>query len=162
MSRVAAEPGETLVGVISDTHGLLRPEAIAALAGSRLIIHAGDIGRPEVLEGLRTVAPTIAVRGNIDRQEWAASLPATEVVEVGRFLLWLLHDIAELDLDPVAAQFAAVICGHSHKPSIEWRDGVLYLNPGSAGPRRFRLPVTVAQLRISRDAIRPQIVELDV
>ena len=95
-------------------------------------------------------------------QEWAARLPATEVVEVGRSLLWLLHDIAELDLDPVAAQFAVVICGHSHKPSIEWRDGVLYLNPGSAGPRRFRLPVTIARLCISRGAIRPQIVELDV
>ncbi len=117
---------------------------------------------PEVLEHLRAFAPTFAVRGNIDRQECAASLPATEVVEVRQLLFWLLHDIADLDLDPVAAQFAAVIYGHSHKPSIEWRDGVLYLNPGSAGPRRFRLPVTIARLVVSGKTIRPQIVELDV
>lgn len=155
-------PPGTRIGVISDTHGLLRPEAVAALRGSRLIVHAGDVGRPEVLEGLRALAPTVAVRGNIDTQEWAATLPATEVVEAGKLLLWLLHDIAELDLDPVAAQFAAVIYGHSHKPSIEWREGVLYLNPGSAGPRRFRLPVTIARLEVSGATIRPEVIELDV
>lgn len=153
---------ETRVGVISDTHGLLRPESVAALRGSQLIIHAGDIGRPEVLDELRALAPTVAVRGNIDKQEWAASLPATEVVGVGKLLIWLLHDIGELDLDPVAAQFAAVVFGHSHKPSIEWRDGVLYLNPGSAGPRRFRLPVTVARLWVLGETIRPEIIELNV
>lgn len=153
---------ETLVGVISDTHGLLRPEAFAALRGSDLIIHAGDIGRPEIIDQLRALAPAHAVRGNVDTQAWAAKLPSTEAVEVGSLLLWLLHDIAELDLDPVAAGFAAVIFGHSHKPSIDTRDGVLYLNPGSAGPRRFRLPVTVARLRVSGQAIRPEIVELDV
>jgi hypothetical protein len=149
------------VGVISDTHGLLRREAIAALGGSRLIIHAGDVGRPEVLEELRRLAPTFAVRGNVDTQPWAAKLPATEAVEVGPLLLWVLHDIAELDIDP-GAGFAAIIYGHSHKPSIEWRDGVLYLNPGSAGPRRFRLPVTVARLSVHGRSIEAEIVELDV
>jgi putative phosphoesterase len=142
------------VGVISDTHGLLRREAIAALAGSQLIIHAGDVGRPEVLAELRRLAPTFAVRGNVDTQAWAAKLPATEAVEVGGLLLRVLHDIADLDLDP-GAGFAAVVFGHSHKPSVEWRGSVLYLNPGSAGPRRFRLPVTVARLRLSDKTIEP-------
>jgi putative phosphoesterase len=150
------------VGVISDTHGLLRPEAVAALRGSHLIVHAGDVGGPEVLDHLREIAPTYAVRGNIDTQAWARKLPATEAVAVGSLLLWVLHDRSELDLDPVAAQFAAVIFGHSHKPSIETQDRVLYLNPGSAGPRRFRLPVTVARLRIVGSSIEPRIVELDV
>jgi putative phosphoesterase len=153
---------EAIVGVISDTHGLLRPEAIAALHGSHIIIHAGDVGRLEVLDALRALAPTYAVRGNVDTQAWAAKLPATEAVEVGQLLFWLLHDISELDLDPVAAEFAAVIFGHSHQPSIEMRDGVLYLNPGSAGPRRFKLPVTIARLRVWRAIIRPELVELDV
>ena len=150
------------VGVISDTHGLLRPEAVAALAGSHLIVHAGDVGGPEVLDQLRAIAPTYAVRGNIDTQAWARKLPVTEAVTVGPLVLWVLHDRSELDLDPAAAQFAAVIFGHSHKPLIETQDRVLYLNPGSAGPRRFRLPVTVARLRIVGTIIDPQIVELDV
>jgi uncharacterized protein len=150
------------VGVISDTHGLLRPEAVAALQGSHLIVHAGDVGRPEVLDGLRQIAPTYAVRGNVDTQCWARRLPATEAVPVGPLLLWVLHDLAELDLDPAAAQFAAVIYGHSHKPLIETRDRVLYLNPGSAGPRRFKLPVTVARLSIVGTNIDHEIVELDV
>jgi putative phosphoesterase len=150
------------VGVISDTHGLLRPEAVAALQGSHLIVHAGDVGRPEVLDHLRDIAPTYAVRGNIDTQAWARKLPATEAVAVGPLVLWVLHDRSELDLDPAAAQFAAVIFGHSHKPSIETQNRVLYLNPGSAGPRRFRLPVTVARLRIVGTIIDPEIVELDV
>jgi putative phosphoesterase len=153
---------ETLVGVISDTHGLLRPEAVAALQGSHLIVHAGDVGRPEVLDGLGKIAPTYAVRGNIDTEAWAKRLPARQAVEAGPVLLWVLHDLSELDLDPVAAQFAAVIFGHSHKPSIETRNRVLYLNPGSAGPRRFRLPVTVARLRIVGTIIEPQIVALQV
>jgi uncharacterized protein len=152
---------DILVGVISDTHGLLRPEAVAALRGSQLIIHAGDVGSAEVLDELRALAPTYVVRGNVDTQAWAAKLPATEAVEVGELHLWVLHIIAELDIDPTAG-FAAVIYGHSHKPSIEWRDGVLYLNPGSAGPRRFRLPVTVARLRVTGRSLRPEIVELDV
>ena len=152
----------TRVGVISDTHGLLRPEAVAALKGSHVIVHAGDVGRPEVLDRLNEIAPTYAVRGNIDTEAWAMRLPATEAVKVGSLLLWVLHNAAELELDPVAAKIAAVICGHSHKPSIETLNGVLYLNPGSAGPRRFRLPVTVARLNIKGTIINPEIVELDV
>ena len=152
----------TRVGVISDTHGLLRPEAVAALKGSHVIVHAGDVGRPEVLDRLNEIAPTYAVRGNIDTQAWARKLPATEAVAVGPLVLWVLHDRSELDLDPAAAQFAAVIFGHSHKPSIETQDRVLYLNPGSAGPRRFRLPVTVARLRIVGTIIDPEIIALDV
>ena len=151
---------ETLVGVISDTHGLLRPQAVAALRGVGLIVHAGDVGRPEVIEELRRLAPTHAVRGNVDTEAWAGGLPATLAVEVGAVRLLILHDIA--DLDPAAAGFAAVIFGHSHKPAIETRNGVLYLNPGSAGPRRFRLPVTVARLRVSGSVIQPEIVALDV
>jgi putative phosphoesterase len=151
-----------LVGIISDTHGLLRPEALTALRGADLVIHAGDVGRPEVLEPLRRLAPTFAVRGNIDNGAWAAALPATACVGVGEALFWVLHDIADLDIDPGAAGFAAVVFGHSHKPSIETRDGVLYINPGSAGPRRFHLPVTVARVGVSGQALRPEIVELRV
>jgi putative phosphoesterase len=150
-----------LIGLISDTHGLVRPQALAALKASDLIIHAGDIGRPEVLARLREVAPTFAVRGNVDTQPWAAALPMTEAVEAGSHLIWVLHDIAQLDLDP-GVGFAAVVYGHSHKPSIETRGGVLYINPGSAGPRRFRLPVTVARLRVNGAEICAEIVDLDV
>jgi uncharacterized protein len=150
-----------LVGLISDTHGLLRPEALEALRGSRLIVHAGDVGRPEILDLLNAVAPTFAVRGNIDTQPWAVPLPATEAVEAGPHLIWVLHDIAQLDLDPTVG-FAAVVYGHSHKPAIETRADVLYVNPGSAGPRRFRLPVTVGRLHVTDDGLRPEIVELDV
>lgn len=153
---------ETVVGLISDTHGLMRPQALAALDGSRLIIHAGDVGRPEVIEALRAVAPTFAVRGNVDVQDWAAALPATELVEAEQASFWVLHEIAHLDRDPAAAGFAAVVFGHSHKPSIETRDGVLYVNPGSAGPRRFSLPVTVARVRVSGRHLLPEIVELAV
>lgn len=153
--------GETLVGVISDTHGLLRPEALAALQGSDLIIHAGDVGSPDVLDGLRGLAPLFVVRGNVDTQAGAAAWPATEAVKVGPHVLWVLHDISELDLAPDAG-FAAVIYGHSHRAAIETRNGVLYLNPGSAGPRRFRLPVTVARLRVSAAVLCPEIVDLDV
>jgi putative phosphoesterase len=151
-----------LVGLISDTHGLVRPEALAALRGSELIVHAGDIGKPEVLDCLRAMAPTCAVRGNIDTQAWAAALPTTEVVETGPLLLCVLHEISRLDLDPAAAGLAAVVFGHSHQPSIETRDGVLYINPGSAGPRRFQLPVTVGRLRVTGNGIWPEIIELDV
>ena len=150
-----------LVGLISDTHGLVRPEALNALRGSKLIVHAGNVGRPQVLDRLNGVAPTFAVRGNIDTEPWAAALPMTEAVEAGPHLIWMLHDIAQLDLNPTIG-FAAVIYGHSHAPSIETRDGVLYVNPGSAGPRRFRLPVTVGRLHVTDDGLRPEIVELDV
>lgn len=150
------------IGVISDTHGLLRAEAVEALRGSDRIVHAGDVGGPAILDELRALAPVHAVRGNVDRGEWSEALPATEVVEVGDTLLYLLHDLAVLDLDPAAAGFAAVIHGHSHRPSRETRDGVLYLNPGSAGPRRFHLPVTVARLTISGERLDAEIVELEV
>jgi putative phosphoesterase len=148
------------VGVISDTHGLLRREAVAALRGAELIIHAGDIGRPEILEELRAIAPTVAVRGNVDRQAWAADLPAAQSVRVADATFWLLHDISRLDVDPKAAGFRAVIYGHSHSPLIAVRQGVVYLNPGSAGPRRFRLPVSVARLHVRGRTVRPEIVTL--
>jgi putative phosphoesterase len=151
-----------LIGVISDTHGLLRPEAVDALRGADLIVHAGDVGNPQVLERLRGIAPTIAVRGNVDTGQWAASLPETEVVEVGRVHLYVLHDVSTLDLDPNAAGFAAVIFGHSHRPSAEFKDGVLYLNPGSAGPRRFSLPIAVARLRVEGERVSHAIMELRV
>ncbi len=153
---------DIVVGVISDTHGLLRPEAISALRGADMIIHAGDVGNPEVIDELRRVAPTSVVRGNIDKGHWADALPMTEVVEVGERLFHVLHDISQLDLDPAAAGFAAVVFGHSHVPSIETREGVLFLNPGSAGPRRFKLPVTVARIGVKGQQMRPKIVELQV
>jgi len=152
--------GETVVGVISDTHGLLRPEAVAALAGADLIIHAGDVGKPEVLEALCAIAPTHVVRGNIDTASWAEALPMTARVDVGKKRFFVLHEIAQLDLDPAAAGFAAVVYGHSHKPAIETRGGVLFLNPGSAGPRRFKLPIAVARVLVSGRGLRPEIVEL--
>jgi len=154
--------GEILIGVISDTHGLLRPEAVAALKGSDLIIHAGDVGAPDVLDALRKLAPTFVVRGNIDTADWAGALPATAHVEVGELQFHVLHDISELDLDPAAAGYAAVIYGHSHQPSIEAREGVLFLNPGSAGPRRFKLPVSIARVSVSGRQLRPEIVELQI
>jgi hypothetical protein len=150
------------VGVISDTHGLLRPEAVAALDGSDLIVHAGDVGDAKVLERLRTIAPTFAVRGNVDTDAWASALPMTEVVEAGRLLLYVLHDLAALDLDPKAAGFAAVISGHSHRPAGAVRDTVLYLNPGAAGPRRFSLPICVARLHVEGDRMSHEIIELRV
>jgi len=152
--------GQILVGVISDTHGLIRPEAVAALRGSDLIIHAGDVGAPQVLDELRKLAPTFVVRGNIDVAHWAGALPATAHVEAGGLMFHVLHDIAELGLDPAAAGYAAVVYGHSHQPSIETREGVLFLNPGSAGPRRFRLPVSIARVSVSGGKLRPEIVEL--
>jgi putative phosphoesterase len=150
------------VGVISDTHGLLRKEALDALRGSDLIVHAGDIGGPEVLDRLNEIAPTHAVRGNNDRAEWARAIPLTDVVVAGPHQFYLLHDVADLDLDPVAAGFSAVITGHSHKPCAELREGVLYLNPGSAGPRRFQLPIAVARLYLTATALEHEIVHLEL
>lgn len=147
---------------ISDTHGLVRLEAVRALKGSELLIHAGDIGNPQVIEQLHEIAPTFVVRGNNDRGAWAADLPVTQVVEVGELLFYVLHEISQLDVDPAVAGFAAVVSGHSHQPSIQFRDGVLYLNPGSAGPRRFSLPVAVARVHVSGRQMRPEIVELRV
>lgn len=148
------------VGVISDTHGLLRAEALDALRGVDQILHAGDVGTPDILATLKGIAPTTAVRGNVDHGVWATALPMTEVVRLGTLDVFMLHDLGALDLDPVAAGFAAVITGHSHQPKAEWRRGVLYLNPGSAGPRRFTLPVTLSILRITDGTIEHQRIDL--
>ncbi len=150
------------IGVIADTHGLLRQEALDALSGSSLILHAGDVGKPEVLAALRQVAPVVAVRGNVDTGTWAQSLPTTQVVEAGRAWIYVLHDLAALEIDPRAAGCSAVVFGHSHRPSIEMRNGVLFLNPGSAGPRRFRLPVSVATIRVRDTMLEPELIELQI
>lgn len=155
-------PGERIVGVISDTHGLVRPEALAALGGSDLIIHAGDIGAPGVLDALRCIAPVTAIRGNNDRERWARNLSETAAVEIGDARVYVLHDVNELAVDPAAAGFAAVIAGHSHRPGVSERGGVLYVNPGSAGPRRFTLPVAVARLYVRPGSLRAELVELTV
>jgi uncharacterized protein len=151
-----------LLGVISDTHGLLRLEAIEALRGSAMIIHAGDVGKATVLEQLRGISCVIAVRGNIDTQPWAAALPETAIVAAGAHKILVLHDLSQLALDPAEAGLAAVVFGHSHKPSVEKRAGVLYLNPGSAGPRRFRLPTTLARLAVSPAGLEPELITLAV
>jgi len=148
------------VGLISDTHGLMRPEALAALDGVSHIVHAGDIGTPEILAQLGAIAPVTAIRGNNDKGPWARGIAEHEVVEIGGKSIYVLHDLKELDLDPVAAGFAVVVTGHSHKPLITTRDDVLYVNPGSAGPRRFTLPISVAMLEIAGDAIHAEIREL--
>jgi len=142
----------TRVGLISDTHGLLRPEAKQALAGVERIIHAGDIGARSILDELESVAPVVAVRGNNDKGEWARSIADTEIVKIDGVLIFTLHDVKELAVDPKASGYAVVIAGHSHRPSIENRDGVLFVNPGSAGPRRFNLPVSLGFLEIERGA----------
>lgn len=150
------------VGVISDTHGLLRPQAVEALRGSDLILHAGDVGDVDVLKQLRQIAPTLAVRGNVDTSAWANTLPTTDVIEVGELQVYMLHDLSALDLDPSAAGFAAVISGHTHRPKADVRNGVLYLNPGSAGPRRFSLPLAVARLHVEGKKLSHEIIELRV
>ena len=150
------------LGVISDTHGLLRWEAEAALAGVDHIIHAGDIGSREILERLQHIAPLTAVRGNNDKDPWAEQLPASAIVDICGQRIYIVHDIAKLDVDPVADRFAAVVAGHSHKPNISEKDGVLFLNPGSAGPRRFSLPVAVAKLFVDQSGVRGEIVTLTI
>jgi len=150
------------IGVISDTHGLLRPQAITALHGSSLILHAGDVGNPDVLAALRQVAPVIAVRGNIDHQPWAAALPERKTVDVDRRVIYLLHNLDDLALDPPPAGCHAVITGHTHQPKIATVDGVLYVNPGSAGPRRFKLPISIGRLTIADGALRAEVLELQV
>lgn len=149
-----------IIGVISDTHGLLRPEALAALAPARHILHAGDIGNIEILDALRQLAPVTAIRGNIDTSGPCARFPATELVEVAGRHFYLVHSISDLDINPAAAGVSAVISGHSHRPSQETRNGVLYLNPGSAGPRRFELPVTVALITATDEELTAQIVPI--
>ncbi len=150
------------IGVISDTHGLLRPEALDALRGSDHIIHAGDIGSPEILDCLREIAPVTAVRGNVDTGTWARKIPMTEVLELGGVSIYVLHILDQLDLKPEAAGFSAVIYGHSHVPKQEMKNGVLYFNPGSAGPRRFKLPITVGRLFVDNSKLRGEIIPLEL
>jgi len=160
MGDADATSSRHIVGVISDTHGLIRPEALARLRGSDLIVHCGDIGAQAVLDGLRVLSPVHAVRGNTDKGPWAADLPTDVVVEVGTHVLYVIHDLGELSLEKAAAGFTVVLSGHSHRPSVENRNGVLFVNPGSAGPRRFTLPITVAQLVLGPDCCDATIVEL--
>jgi hypothetical protein len=142
-------PNPVKIGLISDTHGALREEAWNALKGSDLIIHAGDVGKPEIIECLKEIAPVAAVRGNVDKGAWALALPLTAIVEAGAVTMYVLHDLQQLDIDPAVAGFQFVISGHSHKPVCMQRSGVYYVNPGSAGPRRFQLPVTVAMVNLN-------------
>lgn len=150
----------TQIGVISDTHGLLRPEAIGALTGSDLILHAGDIGKPEILEALSAIAPVVAVRGNNDTGDWAQAIPESEMIAVEDISIHLLHIVKDLKLDPKTAGVQVVISGHSHKPSLEKQDGVLFLNPGSAGPRRFNLPISAACLYVKGKTIQAGMIDL--
>jgi len=150
------------IGIISDTHGLLRAEAVAFLRGSDYIVHAGDIGDAAVLSELSAVAPVTAVRGNNDNGQWAQTIAETEILKAGAVSIYVLHDLAQLDLDPAAAGYQVVVSGHSHKPSMERRGDVLYLNPGSAGPRRFKLPIAVAELKITGGAVEARLVELAI
>jgi uncharacterized protein len=150
------------VGLISDTHGLLRPEAVKFLRGSDLILHAGDIGKAEVLEQLEELAPVKAVRGNNDHGGWADAIPHTDVLKVEHVVIFAIHDALELGIHRVPADARVVVCGHSHRPLISERDGVLYVNPGSAGPRRFRLPIAVGELRVKGNSVRARIAELEI
>ncbi len=152
----------TRIGLISDTHGLLRPEALAFLQGSDFIVHGGDIGSPDILEQLGRIAPVTAVRGNNDREEWAMQVPETDFLQVGDLFLYALHDLALLDIDPAAANVRVVVSGHSHKPLVEERNGVLFVNPGSAGPRRFSLPISAGELIVNGQQVSARIEQFDV
>src|SRR4051812_47036212 len=154
-----SQTAEIVVGVISDTHGLLRPEALDALHGSHFIIHAGDVGDPVIIAALQKIAPVTVVRGNIDTEPWAKELPEDAVLQIGKMKIYIIHNLKELRIDPAAKGFAAVICGHSHVPKQETTKGVLYFNPGSAGPRRFRLPISLGRVRIRDGAIHPELVD---
>jgi uncharacterized protein len=151
---------ELRVGLVADTHGLLRPDARAFLVGCDYIVHGGDVGGPKILDELAVMAPLIAVRGNNDTQPWAAHLPATELIRVGNVFVYVIHNLAELEIDPGAAGVRVVVSGHSHKPMLEERDGVLYVNPGSCGPRRFKLPISVGEVIVSGSAVNARIVDL--
>ena len=152
----------TRIGLISDTHGLLRPEALAFLQGSDFIVHGGDIGSPDILEQLGRIAPVTAVRGNNDREAWAMQVPETDFLQVGALFLYALHDLALLDIDPAAAGVRVVVSGHSHKPLVEERDGVLFVNPGSAGPRRFSLPISAGELIVNGEQVSARIEQFDI
>jgi len=154
--------GTITIGVLSDTHGLLRPEALEALRKCDFIVHAGDVGDPAILERLAEIGPVTAVRGNIDKGAWARKLPLTEVLEVEGVSIYVVHDLAQLDLKPEAAGFSAVIHGHSHVPTQEMKNGLLYFNPGSAGPRRFKLPISVGKLVIRNGIVRAELVEIQL
>jgi uncharacterized protein len=162
MTKKSSSRNAGWIGVISDTHGLIRPEAIAAIRNCSLIIHAGDIGGQHVLDCFESIAPVIAVRGNNDIGEWADSLPETKAVKIGPATIYVIHNVKEMDLDPASSGFAAVISGHSHQPAVQTRDGVVFLNPGSAGPRRFRLPVSVARLRVKQGKVEARLIEIAV
>jgi uncharacterized protein len=149
-----------IIGVISDTHGLLRPEALEALRGAQHILHAGDIGNKDIIPALEQIAPVTAIRGNVDHEPWTRKFPETEVVELAGVSFYIIHDVHAIDLNPRAAGFAAVISGHSHKPHQEMKDGVLYFNPGSAGPRRFKLPISVGRLEIQNGKVTAEIIPL--
>lgn len=151
-----------LIGLIADTHGLIRPQALDALKGVDLIIHAGDIGKPEVLQSLREIAPLVAIKGNIDKNNWAKALPETKGLTIGEIRVYVIHNVNELDLNPAARGYQVVISGHSHKPSVVTRDGVLFVNPGSAGPRRFKLPVALGKLRVSARDVTAELLELAI
>jgi putative phosphoesterase len=148
------------VGVVSDTHGLLRPEVRAFLIGSDYIVHGGDVGGLKILDELAVIAPLIAVRGNNDREPWAADLRETELIRVGNIFVYVIHNLAELDIDPDAVGVRVVVSGHSHKPMVEERDGILYVNPGSCGPRRFKLPISVGEITVSGSAVKARIVDI--
>jgi len=150
-----------ILGLISDTHGLLREEAVSALRGSDLILHAGDVGAPEILETLRNLAPVVAVRGNVDTGEWAQALPLKEAISAGPAMIYMIHILNDLDMNPAAGGFQIVVSGHSHKPGQSEKDGVIYINPGSAGPRRFYLPVTVARLDLGGRPWKVEFIELE-
>lgn len=158
--RSQSASSSTIIGVISDTHGLLRPEALAALQDSHVIIHAGDIGRPEVLQELEGLAPVVAVKGNNDRGPWATSIPETQSTTFGRHQILVIHDVKQLELDPIHSPFTIIISGHSHKPTVTEQNGILFLNPGSAGPRRFSLPITLAKIRIEGHILSHQFIYL--
>ena len=155
-----SDPSTSIIGVLSDTHGLVRSGLLAVLAGVDLIVHAGDVGRPDVLTTLQTIAPVVAVRGNVDRGEWARTLPNTQVVQAAQATLYVLHDVHALDLDPQAAGFQAVISGHSHRPGSYYRGDILYLNPGSAGASRFGLPASFAVLTVRNGHVEHELIEL--
>jgi uncharacterized protein len=149
-----------LIGLISDTHGLLRPSALRAMHGTELIIHAGDVGDATILDALKKIAPVVVVRGNVDADEWAEELPITAVADAGAAQIYVLHDVKQLDLNPAAAGFSIVVSGHSHKPGQTERDGVIYINPGSAGPRRFQLPITVARLDLEKRPWKAEFIDV--